>query len=146
MPADLIRDIISGPLTLDYFNQRTAKGWIISAVEWRKPLTKESETPAPEMDVQEVPYGQHIAQDCGHLVDDAFEMDVLLFIYERVVSGWPPTELAAELNNHGYRTRRGSLWTASAVFDLLPRLIELSPKLQAQPDWPSRRAQLTVTA
>jgi hypothetical protein len=73
-------------------------------------------------------------------------MDVLLFIYERVVSGWRPPELAAELNHHGYHTRRGSPWTASAVFDLLPRLIELSPKLQARPDWPSRRAKLTVIA
>jgi hypothetical protein len=144
--SDLIRDVISGPLTLDYFNQRTVKGWAISAVEWRKPSTKESEASSPETDPQEVPYGQRVAQDCGHLVDDAFEMDVLLFIYERVVSGWRPTELAAELNSHGYRTRRGSPWTASAVFDLLPRLVELSPKLQARPDWPSRRAKLRITA
>jgi Recombinase len=144
--SDRIRDIVSGPLTLDYFNQRTAKGWVVSAVEWRAPSTEESEAPAPETQLQEVPYGQHIAQDCGHLVDDAFEMDVLLFIYERVVSGWRPPELAAELNHHGYRTRRSSPWTASAVFDLLPRLIELSPKLQARPDWPSRRAKLTVIA
>ena len=144
--SDRVRDIISGPLTLDYFHQRIAKGWALSAVEWRKPSAEEGEAPALETQLQEVPYGQRISQDCGHLVEDAIEMDVLLFIYERVVSGWRPVELAAELNHHGYRTRRGSPWTASAVFDLLPRLIELSPKLQARPDWPSRRAKLAVIA
>ncbi len=73
-------------------------------------------------------------------------MELLLFIYERVVSGWRPPELAVELNHHGYRTRHGLSWTAGEVFDLLPRLIELSPKLQARPDWPRRRAKLTVIA
>ena len=143
---DRVRDPISGPLTLDYFHQRTAKGWVVTAVEWRKPAANEAEAPAREDSLQEVPYGQRIAPDCGHLIEDESEMDLLLFIYERVVSGQRPVELASELNSQGYRTRLGSHWSASAVFDLLPRLIELSPKLQARPDWPLRRAKLTVIA
>jgi Recombinase len=143
---DHIRDIISGPLRPEYFQQRTAEGWIVSAVEWRKPPEEQTETSITEAGRQEVPYGQRISEDCGYLIDDETEMDVLLFIYERVVSGWRPTALAAELNHHGYHTRHGSPWTASAVFDLLPRLIELSPKLQSRPDWPTRRAKLMVIA
>jgi hypothetical protein len=144
--SDRVRDIISGPLTAEYFHQRTVKGWVITAVEWRKPATKESAVSTLEGSFQEVPYGQRVAPDCGHLVEDESEMDLLLFIYERVISGWRPTELAAELNSQDYRTRLGLNWTASAVFDLLPRLIELSPKFQARPDWPLRRAKLTVIA
>lgn len=144
--SDHVRDIISGPLTPDYLHRRTAKGWIVTAVEWQKPVTKEGEAPDLEDVLQEVPYGQRIAPDCGHLVEDESEMELLLFIYERTISGWRPIELAAELNGQGYRTRLGSHWTAGAVFDLLPRLIELSPKLQARPDWPLRRAKLTAIA
>ena len=144
--SDRVRDIISGPLTPDYFQQRTAKGWIVTAVEWRKPVMQEEESPTPAGSQQEVPYGQRVAPDCGHLVEDEYEMELLLFIYEKTVSGWRPTEVAAELNHRGYRTRPGSYWTAGAVFDLLPRLVELSPKLQARPDWPLRRAKLTVIA
>lgn len=143
--ADRIRDVIAGPLTFDYFGQRTAKGWTVVAVEWRKPSVT-GEPLVEEADSQETPYGQRISLDCGHLVEDKLEMDVLLFIYERVVSGWRPTEIAAEMNKRGYRTRHLLPWTPAAVFDLLPRLIELSPKLQGRPDWPSRRAKLTVVA
>jgi Recombinase len=143
---DRIRDIISGPLSPEYFYQRAAEGWIVSAVEWQKASVAESKASVTEAGRQEVPYGQRISDDCDFLIDDATEMDVLLFIYERVVSGWRPTAVATELNHHGYRTRHGSPWTASAVFDLLPRLIELSPKLQSRPDWPSRRAKLMVIA
>lgn len=143
--ADRIRDVIVGPLTFDYFHQRITQGWTVAAVEWRNSLAA-SELSAGETDLQEPPYGQRISQDCGHLVEDKLETDVLLFIYERVVSGWRPTEIAAELNKRGHRTRRQLPWTPGAVFDLLPRLIELSPKLQGRPDWPSRRARLTVVA
>ncbi len=144
--SNRIRDIISGPLTPDYFQQRTAKGWVVTAVEWRKPAAKDGESSTPASSLQEVPYGQRIAPDCGHLVEDEHEMDLLLLVYEKTVSGWRPVELAAELNNRGYRTRQDSPWTAGAVFDLLPRLIELSPSLQARPDWPARRAKLAVIA
>ena len=143
--ADRIHDVIAGPLTFDYFRQRTAKGWIVVAVEWRKPSAVD-EPLAEEADSQEPPYGQRISLDCGHLVEDKPEIDLLLFIYERVVSGWRPVEIAAEMNQRGYRTRRQLPWTPAEVFDLLPRLIELSPKLQGRPDWPSRRAKLTVIA
>jgi len=143
--ADHIHDVIVGPLTFDYFRQRIAKGWTVVAVEWRKPSAAD-ELLMEEMDSQEPPYGQRISQDCGHLVEDKLETEALLFIYERVVSGWRPTQIAVELNKSGYRTRRRLPWTPAAVFDLLPRLIELSPKLQGRPDWPSRRAKLTVIA
>lgn len=142
--SNIIREVVSEPLTLDYFHERIAKGWTVAAVEWRK-LPVEGEQPvAPDTGWQDIPYGQRIAPDCGHLVEDRLETDVLLSIYEKVVAGWRPTAIATELNTRGYRTRHGSHWTPGAVFDLLPRLIELSPRLQQRPDWPSRRAKLAI--
>ena len=144
--TERIRDVISQQLTLQYFHQRIAAGWAVAAVEWVKPSAT-AEEPIPESaPLEEVPYGQRIAKDCGHLTDDPYEMTVLVLIYEKVVSGWRPTQIAGHLNNHGLRARGSSSWTAAAVFDLLPRLIELSPKLQSRPDWPARRAKLEVLA
>ena len=143
--SERIRDAISEPLTLEYFHRRTAEGWTIAAVEWMKPSSSIG-IPVEDTHLEEVPYGQRISKDCGHLTEDSYEMDVLLFIYEKVVGGWRPTQIAAELNNRGFRTRSKSHWTPAAVFDLLPRLIELSPKLQSRPDWPSRRAKLEIIA
>jgi hypothetical protein len=148
---DRIRDVIANPLTLEYFNQRTADGWVVQAVEWTKPgmrleVPAEEDADVREPGREEVPYGQRVAKDCGHLVEDAHEMAVLVAIYEKVVSGWRPMQIAADLNDRGYRTRRETVWTPGTVFDLLPRLIELSPRLQRRPDWPSRRARLEISA
>ena len=32
-----LRDVISGPLTFDYFQERLAAGWVPVAMEWIKP-------------------------------------------------------------------------------------------------------------
>lgn len=98
----------------------------------------------PNEAFDEVPYGQCVAGDCAHLADNVAEMDVLAVIHEKLVAGWRPGAIAEELNSTGKRTRAGSLWTSSAVFDLLPRLIELSPRLQKRPDWPARRTNVEI--
>lgn len=139
-----IRDVISIPLTLEYFNRRTADGWVMQAVEWTKPT--EANEPASEEGQQEVPYGLRVAKDCGHLVEDEYETSILLLIYEQVVAGRRPMQIATDLNERGYRTRRETAWTPGTVFELLPRLIESSPRLQKRPDWPTRRAKLEIIA
>jgi hypothetical protein len=143
----LVRDVISTPLTLEYFNRRTADGWVVQAVEWAKPGEGvEHYAAAADEGMQEVPYGLRVAKDCGHLIQDEYEASVLLFIYEQVVAGRRPVQIATDLNERGYRTRRDMPWTPGTVFELLPRLIESSPKLQKRPDWPMRRAKLEIIA
>jgi hypothetical protein len=128
---------------MEYVKRRTEEGWTIAAVEWIKP----GEAPAgKDQGFEEAPYGQKISPDCKHLTEDQIEMDNLYSIYEKVVAGWRPTQIAAELNNRGRRTRSGAQWTPTAVFDLLPRLVELSPRLQVRPDWPARRAALEIVS
>lgn len=136
------RDAISQPLTIDYFYERLEQGWVITAVEWSRPL--EDEGLQSGEGHQDVPYGQRVAEDCGHLTDHPREIEVIAFIYDGVVGGMRPGAIAGNLNERGYRTRRGTAWTAPTVFELMPRIIELSPKLQRRPNWPSHRAQLTV--
>ena len=66
------RDLISQPLTVDYFHDRLSQGWVITAVEWARPLDEGGEVSPGSMD--EVPYGQCVAEDCGHLTEHAREM------------------------------------------------------------------------
>lgn len=143
--TDRIREVVSEPPAAAYVAERAAAGWVMSAVEWTR-VGAEAERSSNSAAMEEVPYGQRVAPDCGHLIEDLLETDVLLFIYERVVSGWRPPQIANALNSRGYRTRSESPWTPAAVFDLIPRLIELSPKLQKREDWPVRRSKLEVIA
>ncbi len=135
-----IRDLMTAPLTVDYIKRRTDEGWVAAAVEWvqPEPVAQRTET------LDEVPFGQRVSADCKHLADDPVETGVLVAIYEKVVAGWRPAKIAEYLNERDYRTRHGDPWTPNTVFDLMPRLIELSPKLQRRPDWPTRRATLEI--
>ena len=59
-----------------------------------------------------------------------------------IVDDLPMSGIAAELNRQGYRTRRDSPWTATAVFDLLPRMIEAGPRIFTREEWANRRRRL----
>jgi hypothetical protein len=142
-----IRDLVSAPLTLDYFQQRQADGWVLAAVEWvRESVGSDSPkaTPTAETGTEELPYGFRIADDCTHLERDEREMETIELIFEKVVAGWRPTQIAEELSRRGLTTRQQRPWTPGAVFELLPRLIELSPGMLKRPEWPARRKNLEI--
>jgi hypothetical protein len=137
------RDLIAGQLTLDYFMQKAAEGWTLSAVEWVRELPdSESESKPVQVSVrpEEIPYGLRMAEDGMNLERNPLEMTVLLLILDEIVKEKRITEIAADLNVNGYRTRRGSSWSPSAVFELLPRLIEIGPTLLKSPEWQQRRS------
>jgi len=60
-----------------------------------------------------------------------------------IVDDFPMSGVADELNRQGYRTRKGTKWTAPAVFDLLPRMIEAGPRIFTKDEWVDRRRRLT---
>jgi hypothetical protein len=137
-----MRDLVTAPLTLDYFERRKQEGWTLVAVEWAR---TGAEAPGPtESGITsfEVPYGYRIGSDCHHLERDPTEFNVLSFIMERVVKEQSAPAIADELNLRGYRTRKGSRWTAAHVFDLLPQLVQVGPQILTMGDWPARRRQL----
>ena len=74
------------------------------------------------------------------------ERTVLLLILEKIVREKAITQIANELNKEGFRTRRNTAWTPAVVFDLLPRLIEVSPALLKSHDWQQLRSRGRVTS
>lgn len=115
--------------------ERREEGWRLVALEWER--AREGE--AGEGKRREVPYGLRVADDCRHLVEDADEMEALMLMLELIAEDRPMSKVAEELNSRGYRVRDGSPWTQSAVFNLLPRVIEVAPRIFASDDWKSRR-------
>ena len=83
-----------------------------------------------------------MAADCKHLEEDAEEMEVLTSGMELIVSECPFTRIADELNRKGFRTRNGEDWTPVSIFNLLPRLIEVGPRIFPTEDWAERRKRI----
>jgi hypothetical protein len=127
---------------LDYFMRKMAEGWTPAAIEWVREVRDQPERVEPfqvAIEGEELPYGVQLSADGLHLEQNPLEKTVLLMILERIVREKRITEIASELNTAGLKTRRGTQWTAPAVFDLLPRLIEMGPKLLSSREWQERR-------
>src|SRR5581483_10039293 len=103
------RDLIAGQLTLDYFMRKAAEGWKLAAVEW----VRDSDTLADtgplktSTEPEETPYGLRVSEDGPHLEQNPLEITVLKLILEKIVREKRVTEIANELNDEGFRTRRG---------------------------------------
>jgi len=52
------------------------------------------------------------------------------------------SQVAQALNDKGYRTREGKEWTQSAVFEMLPRLVEVAPTILSTEEWEALRQRL----
>jgi hypothetical protein len=137
-----IRDRVQEPVTIDYFQRRLSEGWKLKAVEWEQ----EAELPVgSEQDqMQEVPYGLEIAADAERLRQNTEEITVLLAVLERIVTEKRLSLIADELNIRGYRMRSGSRWTPTAVFELLPRVIDMGPELLKSSEWRQRRSHIQL--
>ena len=136
------RDLISGGVTLDYFMRKMAEGWSLAAIEWvREVQDQPGRRDQFQVTIQpeELPYGVQVAGDGLHLEQNPLEKTILLMILEKIVREKRITEIAFDLNAAGLKTRRGSEWTPTEVFDLLPRLVEMGPKLLNSPEWRERR-------
>lgn len=140
-----IRDQVTGELTLDYFVRRSAEGWKLASVEWvRQAEAKETAAGTGRIfqntQATVVPYGLQLAPQGGYLEENPLEATVLLSILEQIVKEKRISEIAVELNHAGYRTREGTSWSPTAVFNLLPRLIEVGPSLLKSSAWQEHRS------
>lgn len=137
------RDLVTGQLTIDYFIRKAAEGWTLSAVEWVREVedTAQLEPFQVSMSTEEIPYGLRLSEDGLHLEPNPVERTVLLLILDKIVQDKRITQIASELNADGFRTRRDAAWSPSAVFDLLPRLIEAGPGLLKSNDWRELRGR-----
>ena len=121
--------------------ERERAGWKLVAVEWEREVAESVPEPAPRF--EEAPFGTRVAGDCERLEDNPPEMQFLLSMMELIIQDVSLTKVAEELNRKGFRTRRGTEWGPVAVFNMLPRLIELTPRIFASEEWVERRKHLT---
>lgn len=144
MPTQHMREILSGPLTVTDLDRREAEGWKPAAVIWAREAPEPAKTGQPPLaDItQPVPYGLKIAEDCAALEQDMQEREALLLMLESIIQEKSLSAIAEELNQRGFRTRLSSQWTPGSVFDLLPRLIEVGPRVLSTEEWVVRRGKL----
>jgi hypothetical protein len=133
-----IRDVVSGPFSPDLMRQRTAAGWQLVSIEWRRELP-EHEVPTEGAYDEEIPYGLRISDDCLRLEVDPTENAVLVLMMELLVQDFPLSTVVSDLNEKGFRTRTGKTWSRVTVFNMLPRLIEVGPRLFSTDEWEARR-------
>lgn len=132
-----MRDVISEPFVADVIRQRAAAGWQMVAIEWRRELP-DAEAPTEGAFDEDIPYGLRISEDCKRLESDATEHQVLMLMMELVTRDFSYAEIVASLNEKGYRMRDGRPWNRVAVFQMVPRLIEVGPRFFSSTEWAER--------
>jgi hypothetical protein len=137
-----IRDVISGPFSPEIMKERTSTGWQLVSIEWRRELP-ESESPTPGAFNEEIPYGLRISDDCQRLEINPVENMALLLMMELLEQDFSYSSIVSDLNEKGFRMRNGELWSRVAVFNMMPRLIEVGPRLFSTEDWKRRRERLS---
>lgn len=135
-----IREFVRGPVEPERLKRREEEGWTLVALEWQRQLDGAEERPGEVF--EEVSYGLRVAGDCVHLEEDPAEMQALTLMMELIVRDYPLSKVASDLNEKGFRTRQGRLWSPVSVFKMLPRLIEAGPKMFSSEEWALRRERL----
>ena len=133
-----IRDVISGPFSPEIMRQRTAAGWQLISIEWRRELPGDAPVSEGAFD-EDIPYGLRISDDCQRLEVEPREHQALVLMMELLVQDFPLSSVVSDLNEKGFRTRAGKPWSRISVFNMLPRLIEIGPSLFSSDEWEARR-------
>src|ERR1700727_2686143 len=139
-----IRAVLAGPFSPEIMRQRTAAGWQLVSLEWRRELPGD-EAPSEGAFNEEIPYGLRISDDCQRLEFDSRERMVLTQMMDLVVQDFPFSSIASDLNEKGFRTREGKLWNQVSVFQMIPRLIEIGPGLFSTAEWAVRRERMKMS-
>jgi hypothetical protein len=136
-----VRDVISGPLSSEIIQQRSAAGWQMVSIEWRRELP-DSEAPGEGTFSEDIPYGLRISDDCKRLEIEPAEHQVLMLMMELLVQDFSYSSIVSDLNEKGFRTRDGRPWSRVAVFNMMPRLIEVGPRMFSSEEWEKRRQKV----
>jgi hypothetical protein len=144
--TERIREAVKSPIDADYIARRQQEGWRLVAVEWEVEWERGPETPERQAEalLEETPFGARVAADAERLEESPSEMESLLFMMELIIQDISLTKVAEELNRKGFRTRSGTEWGPVAVFNMLPRLIELTPRIFSRAEWIERRKRLSL--
>ncbi len=101
---------------------------------------------APEgaVDTEDVPFGLRLSEDCTRLEIDPQENQALIQMMELLGQDFPFSSVASDLNEKGYRTREGKRWNPVTVFNMLPRLIDVGPRVFSTEEWDRRRERFAA--
>ena len=135
-----IREVLVRSLDAEHLKQRTDAGWKLIALEWQREIEGEEAAHGPL--AEEVPFGLKMAADCSHLEENVTEKQALMLMMDLIVDDQPLSRVADELNRQGFRTRQGTLWGPASVFNMLPRLIDIGPRIFSSEEWAARRRRL----
>jgi hypothetical protein len=133
-----VREVPPGQLTEDYVSQKAKDGWKLTAVEWEREV---EESPSDALS-EDVPFGTRVSADCRRLEENPSEKQALILMMDLIVQDAPLSLVAEELNRKGFRTRTGANWTPGSVFDLMPRLIQVGPRIFSSTEWTARTRHL----
>jgi hypothetical protein len=136
-----VRETMTALPTLEHLTERVQAGWKLTAIEWEREAVS-APAPANGQVVQEIPYGLRIADDCSGLAEDGTERQIVITALDMIVDDRPLSQVADELNKRGFSQRGGQPWTPTALFVLLPRMIEIGPRLFTSTDWNTRKQRL----
>ena len=136
-----MRDVISEPFSPEIIQQRRAAGWQMVSIEWRRELP-DSEAPHEGVFAEEIPYGLRVSDDCRRLELEPREHQALMLMMELLVQDFSYSSIVSDLNEKGFRQRDGRPWSRVAVFNMMPRLIEVGPRMFSSDEWEKRRHKL----
>lgn len=137
-----IRDVIAGPFSPEVIQQRTAAGWQLVSIEWRRELP-DLEAPTEGASSDDIPYGLRISDDCQRLEVHPTENKALMLMMELLGQDFSYSSIVSDLNEKGFRMRNGKPWNRVAVFNMMPRLIEAGPRLFSSEEWKRLRQTLS---
>ena len=132
------RQVVNAPVEAQELQRRAKEGWRLVAVEWERELPQTTTTDLSD----QVPFGLQLSPETATLELNPNEWQALILMMDMTVQEGPYWTIAEELNRRGFRTREGQPWTPISVFQMLPRLIEIGPKIFATDEWRKRREHL----
>ena len=133
-----MRDVITNPLLEQIVQQRVSAGWQLVSLEWRRELP-DAEKPTDGAYPEEIPFGLRISDDCKRLEVHPQEHQALMLMMEGLVQDFSYSAIVSDLNEKGFRMRNGRPWSRIAVFNMIPRLIEVGPRFFNSEEWDKRR-------
>ena len=139
--VERIRQVLSSPFGADDLKTQTEQGWRIVAIEWERELPETSTQPVSSS-AEEPPFGLRVSDNADQLEVNPTEREALFTMMELTVQEGPYSRIADELNRRGFRTRHGRKWSPISVFQMLPRLIEVGPRIFSTDEWQERRKKL----
>ena len=137
-----IRDVISGPFSPEVIQQRTAAGWQMVSIEWRRELP-DREAPTEGAFRENIPYGLRISDDCQRLEVDPRENQVLMLMMDLLGQDFSYSSIVSDMNEKVFRMLNGGPWNRIAVFNMMPRLIEVGPRMFLSDEWKNRQEKLS---